>query len=152
MKGCWTVGMNLHPGQRGVPDARLDTSGTWHAQAFVLLTGEGMGLALVTMGGAGPCSRGTQGYWLHTVRIRHGAGRAAGQCHGPAPGRPHTVWHGAGRSPVGKRWLVSVGRQGGLESVVQVKSRVGVYSRRTGPKPSNTGQQASLWSKYEFRS
>lgn len=112
MKGRWTVGMNSHP---GVGYWRRHCSGTWYAQAFVLLTREEMGLALVTMGGAGPCSRGTQGYWLHTVRIRHGAGRAAGQCHGPAPGRLHTVWHGAGRSPVGKRWLVSVGSQGGPE-------------------------------------
>lgn len=102
MKGCWTVGMNSHPGVDGTGGKFQHCGGTWHAEAFVLLTREGMGLALVTTGGAGPCSRGTQGYWLHMVHIRHGAGRAAGQCHGPAPGRPHIVWHGVGRSPVGR--------------------------------------------------
>lgn len=97
MKGCGTVGMNSHPDVGGTGGKFPHCSGTWHAEAFVLLTRVGMGLALVTMGGAGPCSRGTQGYWLHTVHIRHGAGRAAGQYLGPAPGRPHTAWHGVGR-------------------------------------------------------
>lgn len=96
------MGMNSHPGVGGTGGQFRHCSGTGHAEAFALLTREGMGLVLITMGGAGPCSRGTQGYWLHTAHIRLGAGRAEGQCHGPSPGSPHTVWHEVGRSPVGR--------------------------------------------------
>lgn len=58
--------------------------------------------AAVTRAGAGPRSRGTRVRWLRTARRAHDAGRAAGQCCGPAPRTPRTASLAAGRSPAGE--------------------------------------------------